>query len=293
VPWYTRAMSFRPPVVDRPGSAPDSGEHPVVDGVDDARSAPRGAPASARRDGGPAPTPERRSSTIRRWSRRALIAGVAAGLAGVVALAGANLFVTRSAEGLAFDQAADVPERPTAIVFGAGVVNGQATPALADRVEGAVALYEQGRVSHLLMTGDNSRSDYDEVSVMRDLAIEAGVPAAAITRDHAGFDTRSSCYRARDIFGVRAAVLVTQDYHLPRALYTCRDLGIDAVGLRVPDWQHNPDQLDWGQYPGVDSQKYMAREWLARANSLLEAHVTHPEPQYLGPYVGLGEPPAS
>jgi vancomycin permeability regulator SanA len=200
-----------------------------------------------------------------------------------------GVFVTRSAEGLAFDDPADVPERPIAIVFGAGVVNGQATPALADRVEGAVALYQQGRVSHLLMTGDNSRSDYDEVSVMRDLAIGAGVPAEAITRDHAGFDTRSSCYRARDIFGVRAAVLVTQDYHLPRALYTCRDLGIDAVGLRVPDWQHNADQLDWGQYPGLDAQKYMAREWLARVNALLEAHVTHPEPQFLGPYLGLGE----
>ena len=210
-----------------------------------------------------------------------------AGLAGALLLVVANGYVTRSAEGLAFDDVGQVPERPVAIVFGAGVVNGQATPALADRVEGAVELYRQGRVSKLLMTGDNSHPDYDEVSVMRDLAIDQGVPAEAITRDHAGFDTRSSCYRARDVFGVRAAVLVTQDYHLPRALYTCRDLGIDAVGLRIPDWQHNADQLDWGQYPGLDSQKYMTREWLARANALLEAHVTHPEPQFLGPYLGL------
>jgi vancomycin permeability regulator SanA len=269
-------MSFRsPPVVDRPAGEPDSGEHEVV------------AP-SARPDGPVAPDP-RRSSSTRRWFRRVLIAGGVAGLVGVLLIVGANVFVTRSAEGLAFDDPAEVPERPTAIVFGAGVVNGQATPALADRVEGAVALYQQGRVSHLLMTGDNSRSDYDEVSVMRDLAIDQGVPAEAITRDHAGFDTRSSCYRARDIFGVDAAVLVTQDYHLPRALYTCRDLGIDAVGLRVPDWQHNADQLDWGQYPDLDAQRYMAREWLARVNALLEAHVTHPEPQFLGPYLGLGE----
>lgn len=284
MPWYTRAMASPPTTVAGRPDGPDPGEH---DGVDPGATPP-GDNGSARH-GGPAAPPRRRPSTIRRWSRRALVAGAAAGLVGVLLLVAANVFVTRSAEGLAFDAVAEVPERPTAIVFGAGVVNGQATPALADRVDGAVELYRQGRVSHLLMTGDNSHVDYDEVSVMRDLAIAEGVPAEAITRDHAGFDTRSSCYRARDIFGVRAAVLVTQDYHLPRALYTCRDLGIDAVGLRVPDWQHNADQLDWGQYPGQDAQKYMAREWLARANALLEAHVTHPEPQFLGPYLGLGE----
>jgi vancomycin permeability regulator SanA len=168
------------------------------------------------------------------------------------------------------------------------VVDGEATPALDDRVEGAVELYRAGRVEHLLMTGDNSSADYDEVSVMRDLAIEQGVPTEAITRDHAGFDTRSSCYRARDVVGVRAAVLVTQDYHLSRALYSCRDLGIDAVGLRIADWQHHPERLDWGQYAGSDGRRYMAREWLARANALLEAHLTHPEPQFLGPPVELG-----
>lgn len=278
-------MSFRPPPATVPGDDdPDEGAH---DAAGPATPGPA-AGSTARRSGGPADPEPTSPSPIRRWVRRGVIAGVAAGLAGVVLLVAANAFVTRSAEGLAFDDAAEVPERPTAIVFGAGVVNGQATPALADRVEGAVALYREGRVSHLLMTGDNSRPDYDEVSVMRDLAIAQGVPPDAITRDHAGFDTRSSCYRARDVFGVRAAVLVTQDYHLPRALYTCRDLGIDAVGMRIPDWQHNADQLDWGQYPGLDSTKYMAREWLARANGLVEAHLTHPEPQFLGPYLGLG-----
>jgi vancomycin permeability regulator SanA len=154
-------------------------------------------------------------------------------------------------------------------------------------VRAAADLYRQGRVGHLLMSGDNSRVDYDEVSVMRDLAIDEGVPPEAITRDHAGFDTRSTCFRARDVFGVRAAVLVTQDYHLPRALYACRDLGIDAVGLRVPDWQHDPERLDWCCYPPMDARKYMAREWLARANALVEAHLTHPDPQFLGPFVGL------
>ena len=217
-----------------------------------------------------------------------MLAGVACGAAALVLLVAANVYVTRSAEGLVFDAVGDVPERPVAIVFGAGIVNGKPTPALADRIHAAVELYRAGTVDHLLLTGDNSHVDYDEVTAMREQAMAEGVPAAAITRDHAGFDTRSSCYRARDIFGVQGAVLVTQDYHLSRALYSCRDLGIDAVGLRVPDWQHNADQLTWCCYP-EGGREYMAREWLARANALVEAHLTRPEPQFLGPRLGLGE----
>lgn len=254
-----------------------------------------GEPADLLDDlGAPGSDPNGPSSTSgtapwRRWLRRVLVAGSVGAGAVVLVLVATNVFVTRSADGLAFDAVADVPDRPTAIVFGAGVVDGKPTPALADRVHGAVELYREGRVGHLLLTGDNSRVDYDEVGAMRDQAMAEGVPPEAITRDHAGFDTRSSCYRARDVFGVRAAVLVTQDYHLPRALYTCRDLGVDAVGLRIPDWQHHADQLTWCCYPPDDARRYMAREWLARPNALVEAHLTRPEPQFLGPYLGLGE----
>lgn len=198
-----------------------------------------------------------------------------------------NVAVTRAADGLAFDVPSEVPERPVAIVFGAGVVDGHPTPALADRIDGAVELFREGRVSQLLMTGDNSSVAYDEVTVMRDVAIAAGVPASAITRDHAGFNTYDSCYRAKAIFGVHAAVLVTQDYHLSRALYTCTRLGIDAVGLRIPDWQHLPDRLTRGQYSTGMGVQYMTREWLARANAVVAIKVVHPEPTFLGPYEGL------
>lgn len=274
-PWYTVTVPFRPTDVARTAHA------------DDADDADPGDPVATRSTAAK-PSPRPRSSR-RRWIRRLLVAGTAGAGAVLLVLIAANVFVTRSAEGLAFDAAAEVPERPTAIVFGAGVVDGRPTPALADRVHAAVELYEQGRVGHLLLSGDNSRIDYDEVTAMREQAMSEGVPAEAITRDHAGFDTRSSCYRARDVFGVRAAVLVTQDYHLPRALYTCRDLGIDAVGLRVPDWQHDADRLTWCCYPPGDARQYMAREWLARTNALVEAHLTRPEPQFLGPRLGLGE----
>lgn len=200
----------------------------------------------------------------------------------------ANVVVTRSADNLTFDGAADLPSRPVAIVFGAGVIDDQPTPALADRMRGAIEAYRLGKVSHLLVTGDNSNVGYDEVSVMRRLALEGGVPAAAITRDYAGFSTYESCYRAHAIFGVRSAVLVTQDYHLSRALYSCRELGIDAVGLQIPDWQHHPERLTWGAYEDDYARGSTVREWLARANATVAAKLTHPVPT-LGPYEGLRE----
>lgn len=240
-------------------------------------------------DGEPAHGASSTHSPARRWSRRGAIAIAAVIGLVLLSLVGTNLVVTRGAEGLAYDDVAEVPTRPVAIVFGAGVINGQPTPALADRVHGAVELFKAGKVSHLLMTGDNSNVNYDEVSVMRQSALDEGVPSSAITRDYADLSTFDSCARAHDVFGVRAAVLVTQDYHLPRALFTCRDLGIDAVGLRVPDWQHLPERMVWGNYPLENQVSYMTREWLARTKAVIGAKVTHPQPIVGGPYVGLTE----
>lgn len=233
-----------------------------------------------------APTPGRRR---RRWLRRTTVAvAVVVGVA-VAFVAVTNLIVTRSIDGLGYDTAAQVPgPRTAAIVFGAGLVDGKPTPALADRVHGAVELYRQGTVGHLLMTGDNSAVQYDEPTAMEDQAVAEGVPANAITRDRAGFSTYESCLRARDVFGVHDAVLVTQDYHLARALFSCRELGIDAVGLRIPDWQHHAEQMPGGNYyPWLSSQWYMAREWFSRTKTVISTKITHPEPTYLGPYVGL------
>lgn len=179
-----------------------------------------------------------------------------------------------------FDDPAAVPSRPVAIVFGAGVRrDGRPTPMLADRIQAAVGLYQDGRVGKLLMTGDNGSVDYDEVTAMRRYAIERGVPAADIVLDYAGFRTYDSCYRARAIFGVREAIVVTQRFHLPRAVYTCRALGVDAVGLGT---------ADWGIYSSRLMRRYTAREAIATLNALLEVHLVHPRPRFLGPYEGLG-----
>jgi vancomycin permeability regulator SanA len=173
-----------------------------------------------------------------------------------------------------------VPDERVAIVFGAGVLpDGSLSPMLADRVEAAVNLYRSGQVQKLLMTGDNSSPDYDEVSAMKRYAIGRQVPAADITLDYAGFSTYESCYRARAIFGVAQAVLVTQRYHLPRAVYTCRALGVDAVGLGTPDW---------GTYTDGLMAEYSAREALSTLKALWQVHVLRPPPTFLGPFEGIG-----
>lgn len=128
--------------------------------------------------------------------------------------------------------AGEVPPRPVAIVFGARVFSsGRLSPMLADRVRTAAQLYEAGKVEALLLTGDNSEAHYNEPEAMRRYARSLGVPDEALVLDYAGFRTYDSCYRARDIFQVDSAILVTQDFHLPRALLLCSELGIDVVGV--------------------------------------------------------------
>jgi vancomycin permeability regulator SanA len=235
-------------------------------------------------DGGaPAAPPAPRRRRVRRLVL--VLAGTA--FAGLIVVVGANVVVARGAGGLARDDVAAVPHRTVGLVFGAGVdADGRPTPALADRLKAGIALYRAGRVDHLLLSGDNSRHDYDEVTAMRDVVLAGGVPADRITRDYAGFDTYDSCARAVSIFGVRDAVLVTQDFHLPRALYLCRHQGIDAVGLAVPDWQHRPERSGT-DYPLGLRVTYTLREWLARTKSVFDAEVLHRGPAVGGPFEGL------
>ena len=210
----------------------------------------------------------------RRWLRRLALALVLLGVA-ALGLIGYVLVGTRSAT------VADVtsaPEEPVAIVFGAGIDSpDRLSLMLADRVQAAVQLYHEGRVHKLLMTGDNGRTSHDEPTAMQNYAMAHGVPADDIVLDYAGFSTYESCYRARTIFGITHAVLVTQAYHLPRALYTCRGLGIDVVGVGT---------RDWGVYSLDMMTVYTLREGPAILKALWEVNVTHPLPTFLGPYEG-------
>lgn len=131
-------------------------------------------------------------------------------------------------------QLKSVPLAPVALVFGAGLLHdGSAGPVLRDRVETAVQLYQAGKVKKLLMSGDNRFVEYNEPEAMRQYAIKLGVPDSDIVLDYAGRRTYDTCYRAKAIFQVQAAVLVTQPFHMPRALFLCNQMGLNAAGVEA------------------------------------------------------------
>ena len=169
------------------------------------------------------------------------------------------------------------PHSRVAIVFGAGLFGKTLSPILQDRVEASITLYKAGVVEKLLMSGDNRAKDYNEVRAMQVYAVDKGIPEKDITVDFAGLSTYESCYRAKQIFGVDKAILVTQFYHMPRALFTCRKLGIDAYGYEVQDFN---------KYPNLKTP-YLKREELATFKMLVELYVTKPKPTFLGSYVGI------
>lgn len=163
--------------------------------------------------------------------RRTLWVGAAA-LALVVAAPVAWVQVTGNSR--AHASVEDVPTRPVALVLGAGLrADGTPSPYLTRRLDAARELYERGTVEVILVSGDGQREGYDEPAAMADWLTWHGVPAERIVRDTAGLDTHDSCVRAREVYGVSGAVVLTQDYHLPRALFSCAQAGIDAVGLGV------------------------------------------------------------
>ncbi len=125
----------------------------------------------------------------------------------------------------------DVPETEAALVLGASVIRGTPSPILAERADSAIALYKAGKVSKILVTGDDAARSHDEVTPVRKYLLDAGIPAEDIFLDHAGFDTYSSMYRAREVFRAASITIVTQDFHLPRALWVARNLGLVAYGV--------------------------------------------------------------
>lgn len=160
------------------------------------------------------------------------------------------------------------------IVLGCGVRGDKPTPLLSDRLDAAVALYKAGAAPKLLMSGDHGRTDYDEVAVMRKYAMEQGVPSEDIFLDHAGFSTYETMYRAYDVFGVRKAVVVTQKYHLYRALYDASAFGIEAAGT-IATGHVFSSQLMWD-----------LRESIARVKDFFWC-IVKPEPTYRGEKIDI------
>lgn len=144
------------------------------------------------------------------------------------------------------------------IVLGAGIKTDKPSPLLQDRLDKAIELYNAGVAPKIIMSGDHGKKEHDEVNVMKDYAIEQGIASEDIFMDHAGFSTYDTMYRAKNIFGVKKAIIVTQKYHIYRSVYIANNLGIDAVGVPAENIKHK-----WAIYRE-------AREVLARNKDLFK-----------------------
>ena len=165
------------------------------------------------------------------------------------------------------------------IILGAGIWGDKPSPMLEDRLLEGIKLYQNSVSDKIIMSGDHGRREYDEVNIMKNYSIEKGIPSENIFMDHAGFSTYESIYRAKDIFEAKKVVIVTQKYHLYRALYIANQLGLEAYGV------------------GADPRQYVGeiyieiREILARDKDFIKC-IFKPEPTYLGdtiPVSGNGD----
>jgi len=205
--------------------------------------------------------------------KRLVALGVVCGL---LAVAVPNLIVWLGGRSPVTTDPAKVPHAQAALVLGAQVYrDGKPSIMLRDRVNAAADLYRAGRVDKLLLSGDHSRVDYDEVGAMRRLLIDQGIPAQDIFTDHAGFDTWDSAQRAKRVFDVSSAVVVTQGFHMARALYDARRAGLNATGFIA-------DRRQYGKIMG----KLRVREALARVKTMGDV-VTGADPHFLGAQIPI------
>ncbi len=186
-----------------------------------------------------------------------------------------NVVVYLRASSFIYENIDDVKTGETALILGAAVyADGDLTPVYKSRVDKAIELYNAKKVSKILASGDNSTVEHNEVNPVRDYLLAKGVPDVDIYLDHAGFDTYSTMYRARDIFKVTSVVIVTQSFHMPRAIFIARALGVNAYGLPTDD-----EKVKFFNY---------VREIFANEKALINL-ILHRQPKYLGEAIPIGE----
>lgn len=197
---------------------------------------------------------------------RGLLAALA--VAGAAALIVPRLVTTLHSLSHIYSVETAPPERAV-IVFGAGLSrSGRPTPILRDRVQTAADLYFAGKVEKLLMSGGERSADRSEPQSMREYAMSLGVPAQAIVLDPGGQRTYDTCYRAKAVFGLDSALLVTQGFHLPRALFVCNALGLKAEGVEAANRRYWP----------IMSLIWNVREQFATLTAMMDLYVSRPQP---------------
>lgn len=191
----------------------------------------------------------------------------------VISVVMINIIIVKKSEKMIYENIADLPEKQAVIVLGAYVRGESLSPVLHDRVESGVEIYSANKAPKILLSGDHGRTDYDEVNGMRKYIIEThpNVNLEDIFMDHAGFDTYDTMYRAKEVFGVESAIIVTQDFHINRAVYIANALGIDVVGYSVSE----------EKYPERVRLKWQSREYLSRVKAFGDI-ILNSKSKYLG-----------
>ena len=192
-------------------------------------------------------------------------------LLSIVGILTVNFYVVLSTKSriISIDEAKDLTDVDCILVLGAGVYGNKPRPMLEDRILTGIELYNNGVAKKIIMSGDHGQEDYDEVNVMKSYAIDEGVNSSDIFMDHAGFSTYDSIYRLKEVFEVDKVVIVTQEYHLYRALYIAKELEIEAYGVSA----------NLRDYPGQFKRE--VREILARDKDLVKV-IFKPPSTYVG-----------
>lgn len=224
-------------------------------------------------------TNERKRLRFPKPLKRVLLVFLFLILAGCLLTVGLNIWVTQTASNHILKSTELKETGDCIIVLGAGLYGDKPSPMLEDRLKKGIELYKNNAAPKILMSGDHGRSGYNEVQVMKQYAIDAGVPSSDIFMDHAGFSTYESMIRARDIFEVRSPIIVTQKYHIYRAVFIGRHLDIDCIGVPTDEFPYG------GQfYRNI-------RECIARCKDVATV-VTNTSPTYKGekiPISGNGD----
>ncbi|MFD1601520.1 vancomycin high temperature exclusion protein [Flavobacterium artemisiae] len=198
-------------------------------------------------------------------------------IVGIIAILSVNYYITSSTKKHIYYSLKKFPKNDVGIIFGAGINGNQPSKYLKDRLDAGISLYKANRINKILLSGDNGREEYDELTVMKNYCYQHGVDTTKIFIDYAGFDTYSTMYRAKHIFKIKKATLISQEYHLNRAIYIGQSLGIKSAGYSA----------NKGEYLGY---KYVTcREYLSRFKSFLDV-IRNREPKFLGNSININGP---
>ena len=195
-------------------------------------------------------------------------------IAFLIIILGINFYVKYNSNKLCFKNINNLPETEVAIVFGAGINGDVPSKYLKDRLDAGILLYKNKKVQKLLLSGDNGSDEHDEIVVMKKYCYKNGVDTTKIYVDYAGFDTYSTMIRAKKVFYVKKAILISQNYHLDRAVYLGNALGVESLGFIADNGEYNMQKLN----------KF--RELLATVKSVIDVNRNR-KPIFLGPKVDI------